>query len=235
MLLSLFSATTAADVHTAGELAQIGYEQLMEVISYRPDTPERDISYDTRSIAGNDAGLGEPRDGVPALPQKGVPRRPILRHDDRMSSRWLARFALTVVAAAAVATTTASAESTLSLPTWVQKANAICATGNAAIRQLPKPTTIAQAITVVQKQTFWTDWQADKIRSLPPPAAQATRISRMVGEIDAVVRLWRRVIIALKAGDGAQATALIEQARPHVTRANTIARGLGARTCAATS
>lgn len=152
-----------------------------------------------------------------------------------MSSRWSARCALTVFAAAAVATTAASAGSTLSLPTWVQKANAICATGNAAIRQLPQPTTIAQAITVVQKQTFWTDWQADKIRALPPPAAQATRISRMVGEIDAVVRLWRRVISALKAGDGAQASALIEQARPHVTRANTIARGLGARTCAATS
>jgi len=57
----------------------------------------------------------------------------------------------------------------------------------------------------------------------------------MVGEIDAVVRLWRRVVTALKAGDGAQVSALIVQARPHVTRANTIARALGARTCAATS
>jgi len=152
-----------------------------------------------------------------------------------MSSRWSARCALTVVAAAAVAATTASAGSTVSLPQWVQKANAICATGNAAIRQLPKPTTTAQAITVVQKQTFWTDWQADKIRALPRPAAQATRISAMVGEIEAVVRLWRRVVTALKAGDGAQASALIVQARPHVKRANTIARGLGAQTCAATS
>lgn len=152
-----------------------------------------------------------------------------------MSSRWSARCALTVVAAAAVAATPASAGSTVSLPTWALQANAICARGNAAIRRLPKPTTTAQAITVVQKQTFWTDWQADKIRALPRPAAQATRISAMVGEIDVVVRLWRGVLAALKTGDGARASALIGQARPHVTRANTIARALGARTCAATS
>jgi hypothetical protein len=140
-----------------------------------------------------------------------------------------------VASVAAVAATTASAGPTVSLPAWVLKANAICATGNAAIRQLPKPTTVAQAITVVQKQTFWTNWQADKIRALPRPAAQATRISAMVREIDAVVRLWRRVVTALKTGDGARASALIGQATPHVARANTIARALGARTCAATS
>jgi hypothetical protein len=140
-----------------------------------------------------------------------------------------------VVAAAAVAATTASAGSTVSLPKWAQKANAICATGNAAIRQLPNPTTTAQAIIVVQKQIYWTDWQAAKIGALPRPAADATRISAMVGEIVRVVRLWRRVVTALNAGDGAQASALIMQARPHVARANRIARGLGARTCAATS
>ena len=140
-----------------------------------------------------------------------------------------------MVAVAAVAAMTASAGSTVSLPQWVLKANSICATGNAAIRQLPKPTTTAQAITVVQKQTFWTDWQADKIRALPRPAPQATRISVMIAEIDTVVQLWRRVVTALKAGDGAQVSALIQQAKPHVTRANTVARALGARTCAATS
>jgi hypothetical protein len=36
MFFSLFSATTLADVRTAGELAQVGYEQLAEVVSYRP-------------------------------------------------------------------------------------------------------------------------------------------------------------------------------------------------------
>lgn len=146
-----------------------------------------------------------------------------------------ARCALAVGLAAACAATTAAARPSVSLPQWAQKANAICARGNAAIRQLPKPATTAEAIVVVQKQIYWTDWQADRIRALARPPANAARISALVAEIDLVVRLWRRVVVALKAGDGARASASIVQARPHVARANTIARGLGALTCAATS
>ena len=149
---------------------------------------------------------------------------------------WSARCALAVLVTAAVAATTASAATpSISLRQWVQKANAICATGNAAIRKLPRPATTAEAIVVVQKQIYCTDWQADRIRLMPRPSANATRISAMVAEIDLVVRIWRRAVMALKAGDGAQASALIVQARPHVTRANTLARGLGALTCAAAS
>lgn len=148
---------------------------------------------------------------------------------------WSARCALAVLVTAAVAATTASATPTISVRQWVQKANAICATGNAAIRKLPRPATTAEAIAVVQKQIYWTDWQADRLRALPRPAANATRISAMVAEIDLVVRIWRRAVAALKAADAARASALLVQARPHVTRANTLARGLGALTCAATS
>jgi hypothetical protein len=34
---SLFSAATLADVHTAGELARVGHDHLVEVICYRQD------------------------------------------------------------------------------------------------------------------------------------------------------------------------------------------------------
>jgi hypothetical protein len=148
---------------------------------------------------------------------------------------WSARCALAVVLIAACTAATAAAAPTISARQWAQKANAICAKGNAAIRELPRPTTTAQAIAVVQKQIYWTDWQADRIRALPRPAANATRIAALVAEIDLVVRVWRRAVTALKAGDGAQASALLVQAAPHVARANTLARALGARTCAATS
>lgn len=128
-----------------------------------------------------------------------------------------------------------AAQSTVTPAAWAQKANAICAVGNAKIRALGRPTTVAATIRAVDRQIYWTNWQVKRIRALPLPAGRAVTIRSMLRELDSVVSLWRQALTALKAARIAEVERSIARARPHVAAANAAARTLGARTCAATS
>jgi hypothetical protein len=128
-----------------------------------------------------------------------------------------------------------SAQSTVTPPEWARKANAVCAVGNAKIRALGHPTTLAATITAVRGQIYWTKWEVRRLRALPVPAATAPTVRLMLRQIDSVIALWGRALTALKGGRIGEAQTLTLRARPHLSAANAAARRLGARTCAATS
>jgi hypothetical protein len=148
-----------------------------------------------------------------------------------MRGFWVAVCGAIVLATAAVG----SAQATLTPAGWARKADAICAVGNAKIRALGHPTTFAATLRAVDRQIYWTKWQADRIRALPAPATRAATARLMLREIDTVVALWRRALTALKTRRVAAAADFVARSRPHVAAANAAARRLGAQTCAATS
>ena len=133
--------------------------------------------------------------------------------------------ALFVVAAATAAAPTKAS--------WAKAANSVCAVENTQVRSLPK----------VTSQTFLADLKAiakyatqtvDRLAAIPRPPAEAEPIASMVAKIKAQNKLVLGTAIpAAQRGDAATTNRVMAQVGKLGDQSTTIARRLGAATCAA--
>ena len=117
--------------------------------------------------------------------------------------------------------------------TWAAAANAVCASGNAGIRALPKPTTPALLVGDIRKTLTLAQHLTSRLAQIPRPPAE----SRAIGTLLSVSRtqnsiVAQRLLPALVRGDQAAATSAGNALGPLDTRFNRLARSLGARVCA---
>ena len=133
--------------------------------------------------------------------------------------------ALLVVAAAPAAAPTKAA--------WAKPANSACAVENTEVRALPKvtPQTFLADLKAIAKYATQT---VDRLAAIPRPPAEAELIASMVAKIKAQNKLVLGTAIpAAQHGDAATTNRVMARVGKLGDQSNTIARRLGAATCAA--
>jgi hypothetical protein len=115
---------------------------------------------------------------------------------------------------------------------WVKQANAVCADLNADSAALGTPTGRERMLEILPKGLDLADATLIQLRAIPAPAADQTRIGRMLALFGGFIKVERQAVEALKGGDTAAFVQLNGRAFGLNNRGNVIARDLGAAKCA---
>ena len=135
---------------------------------------------------------------------------------------------LTVVAALALAAPSFAA----STSDWAKSADKICARANADIDKLPQPTSVKSLIASTEKFLEIGKRQTSDLAKLKRPSGDAAAIAKLVGYYEQQVGVVKSLIDALKHGDQAKTQKLITQGDALDASAKSLAKKLGAKTCA---
>ncbi len=127
-----------------------------------------------------------------------------------------------------------SSSSSSSTASFADQANAICAKYGAQINALPAPgNTAASVAASLDAELPIIQAELAEIKKLTPPSGQEALWASTLSDLEQSVAILPQASAALKAGDTAQAQALVAKAKPLSDAATASANKLGLTQCAA--